>query len=133
MKCEICNEEIKGKSKKLGGGQTICKDCDEYSALIRECDGCEKEFLATDLARDPETGTYCWPCIQKCIEEGHAGEYLTWKEWLEGCEEDGTVPTIESYMNWHLNEETCWVSVPKNNPYRRMLDKMLAEEIKKAA
>ena len=130
MKCEICNEEIKGKGKKLGGGQTICKDCYKYTAMVRECDGCEKEFLVTDLARDPETGTYCWACIQECIEEGHAGEYISWDDWKECAEEEGEEVSVEAYMERHKETLDYY---QKNNPYRRMLDKMLAEEIKKAA
>ena len=129
MKCAICGEEIKGERAKLGGGQTICKDCKEYSAMVRECEGCEKEFLATDLVRDPEYGIYCWSCIREGIEEGHVGSYMNWEEWLEECEIEGAEPTIEGYLAWH---EEAWKDEPKDNPHRRMLNRMLTEEIKKA-
>ena len=131
MICAICNEEIKGKGVKLGGGQTICKDCDEYSAMVSGCDDCEKVFLVTDLVRDPDAGIYCWDCIREVVVEQL--DYMTWEDWLEVCEEEGAKATVEGYLAWHLEEDTVWIDCPKNNPHRRMLDKMLAEEIKKAA
>ena len=127
MNCAICNEEIKGDGVKLGGGQTICNDCNDYSAMIRTCEGCDKDYLVTDLANDPDTGRYCEACFRESIKEN---EFMTWEDWLEGCEEDGTEPTIGGYLDWY--KDTLWMEISEKNPYRRILAKMIEEELKKA-
>ena len=127
MNCALCNEEIKGDGVKLGGGKTICKDCNDFSAMVRTCDGCGKEFLVTDLANDPYTGIFCAACFREMIKEN---DFMTWEDWLEGCEEDGTEPTKEGFLEWY--KDTCWADLSEKDPYRWILNQMIEEELKKA-
>jgi hypothetical protein len=92
MKCAICEDEIKGKGKKLADGNTVCKDCYDSSAVIVTCEECGKEVLATSAVK--ECGfLYCVECWAKNIQEEH--EWPSWVAWQEWCEADGETPNFE--------------------------------------
>ena len=122
--CAICNEAIKSGATALADGLLICEDCLKYSALIRECEGCYRDFHAASLHRT-EGGIYCEDCIQESVKEM---DFKTWDDWLTACEEDETPEdeTVEAWLEWH---EDAWESVSEKDPHKKIMRKMLAEEI----
>ena len=117
--------EIQGKAEKLADGKTVCEDCYETSALIRECEGCEREFHAANLNKT-EDGIYCEECIRETIQE--CMDFHTWVSWVEICKEDGDKATIEGWWEWH---EEAWEDIPEKNINKRIMRKMLVEEMGK--
>jgi hypothetical protein len=95
MKCAICGDEIKAKGKKLGDGNTVCKDCYESSALIVTCELCEKKVLATSALRDEGT-LFCKECYVKDIEKNH--DWHSWETWQEFCKEEEEEPVFDEWI-----------------------------------
>ena len=124
MKCAICSEEIKKGGKILADGKTVCQDCYETSAMVRECEGCEKEFHAASLYKI-DGSIYCEKCIRETVEQM---DFHTWADWVEICEEDGEKATVEEWLAWH---EEAWEDTPEGDVYKRTMRKMLAEEMGK--
>jgi hypothetical protein len=95
MKCAICEDEIKGRGKKLADGNTVCKDCYESSAVIVICEDCGKEVFTTSAVK--ECGfLYCRDCHAKSIQEEH--EWPSWVVWQEWCAADGETSNFEKWI-----------------------------------
>ena len=127
MKCDICNEDIKRKGIKLGDRKVVCGTCHDYSAMVVECNGCGEEYLAIDAVKI-DGDVSCLDCIKEEITEG---DYMTWDEWLDYCDEIGIEPTHEGYLKWHF-VVSQWTDEPEKSPYIRVLNEMLSEELKRA-
>ena len=68
MKCAICEEEIKGKGKKLATGERICKDCYKENLDIAECEICGSIHWAKEMVK-VEYEIRCAKCHEKAVVE----------------------------------------------------------------
>jgi hypothetical protein len=132
MKCAICGEEIKGKSKKLGDGNTVCLDCYESSPMIVTCELCEKEVLATNGIKD-DCMIHCKECFKKSVEEYN--EFTPWETWKEWEAEEGKTAVFGDWLK-RLNEELEEVRADASKIWMKYAEEMLRgwiEEARKAA
>ena len=128
--CAICGDSVPAGGAGvviLADDTLICADCHKYSAIVRECESCEREFHAANLYKT-EDGIYCEECIQEQVKEM---DFMAWDEWLTACEEDEEPEnaTVKSWLSWH---EEAWEETPEIDPLKIVMRKMLAEEMKKA-
>jgi DNA-directed RNA polymerase subunit RPC12/RpoP len=94
MKCAICGDEIKGKGKKLGDGNTVCKECYKTSMMIVRCELCGDEVLMRNAIKEDGT-IHCDKCFRESVRE--SGVWYSWKAWKEEQEEYGEKTDVEKW------------------------------------